>query len=464
MARLADVIAAISTPLGKGGVSVIRMSGVGALEIADKIFLPMSGKLFSEHPARMQVYGNIVSGGERLDDALACYFEMGKSYTGEDTVELSCHGSILVTRCVLEALFTAGARPAEAGEFTRRAFINGRLSLTDAEAIGSLLEAKSREQIRLAGGDARAKLDGKISEIRGELVTLLSSSYARIDYPDEDLGDFTDGEYLERLEAVEAELSELISTYRTGKAVNDGIATVICGKPNVGKSTLYNLLADEELAIVTDISGTTTDVLERSLPLGRVMLNIADTAGIRSENIKDEIERIGISRSLKKIGEAELIFCVFDQSRAFEPEDEKIISEIQSSSACKIAILNKSDAVCPEFDSSKLTGFCEVIELSAKCREADSIAKLTVAVEKLFTDEKIVIGTDAVVSTARQNAKLNSALELIKTAKDAMAMGIPQDAVSSDVERALAVLGEVDGRAVGDEVIGDIFSKFCVGK
>jgi tRNA modification GTPase len=242
MNNLTQVIAAVSTPPGKGGVAIIRMSGYGAFEIAERVFHPISGKSFSEAKARMQVYGHIVSEGEIVDDVLATRFPAQNSYTGEDTVEIGCHGGILVTRCVLEALLRAGARLAEAGEFTRRAFINGRLSLTEAEAISDLLEAQSTEQLKLSGSKARRRLGERISSIRQSLVGLMSSVYARIDYPDEDLGDFTDGELRVSLYNIKEDCESLLASYRTGRAISEGVKTVICGKPNVGKSSLYNLL------------------------------------------------------------------------------------------------------------------------------------------------------------------------------------------------------------------------------
>ncbi len=458
-----DCIAAISTPPGKGGVSVIRISGDGALAIAEAVFFPKSGKRLGEHPSRMQVYGDIRRGGEHIDDGLATLFKAGASYTGEETVEISCHGGILVTKCVLEAIFAAGARPAEAGEFTKRAFINGKLSLTDAEAIGNLLDAKTEEQIKLAGSESRNKLNMKIGEIKHRLTEILSSAYARIDYPDEDLGDFSDEELSERLMAARGELVSLLATYRTGRAVNEGINTVICGKPNVGKSTLYNLLCGEDAAIVTDIGGTTRDVLERAISLGRVMLNIADTAGIRES--LDTVEKIGIERSRKRIEDAELVFAVFDVSRPLDSEDDEILKALEGTQSTKIAILNKSDAEAPSFDEEKISAaFSHIVKISAKVRESDAICALRELTDALFTDGDISIGHDAVVSSARQSASLISAKEFLDTATDALNIGISQDAVSSDIERALGALSEVDGREVSESIVADIFNKFCVGK
>ena len=464
MNNLTQVIAAVSTPPGKGGVAIIRMSGYGAFEIADKIFLPISGKPFSECTPRMQVYGHIVEDGEAIDDVLATRFPAPHSYTGEDTVEIGCHGGILVTRTVLEALFRAGATPATAGEFTRRAFINGRLGLTEAEAISDLLEATSREQIRLAGDASRARLNKKIAEIRSNLVSLMSSIYARIDYPDEDLGDFTDGELLARLYNIKEEINRLLSTYRTGRAISEGVSTVICGKPNVGKSSLYNLLSGEDAAIVTDIEGTTRDVLERSLPLGRVMLKIADTAGIRERENMDAVELIGIRKSRDMIAKSELLFAIFDLSREFDSEDELIIKAISESVAPKIALLNKSELE-RKFDVTKLGDhFDYTLEISTKENEGEAISELSRIVNSLFTDERLIIGQDAVISSARQHAALTRCLDFLSAAIESLEIGFSQDAASSDVERALGAISELDGRAVSEEIVSDIFSKFCVGK
>ena len=463
MNNFTSVIAAVSTPPGKGGVAIIRISGDGALEVASSVFFPRSKKKLSSYPARMQVRGDIFYANELIDDGMATYFKAPASYTGEDTVEIACHGGVLVTSTVLEAIFAAGAVPAAPGEFTQRAFINGKLSLTEAEAIGNLLEAESRDQIKLSSSRSRELLSEKISEIRESLTTLLSSIYARIDYPDEDLGDFSDSESETMLEDTAKKIKSLISTYRTGKAISEGIKTVICGKPNVGKSSVYNLLLGREAAIVTDIEGTTRDVLSEKIPLGRVMLNLSDTAGVRSET-SDPIEKIGIERSREKIGEAELILAVFDLSREFSGEDEELIHELSSTTGTKIAILNKNDRE-EKFDRSRLPKiFDAIIEISAERGKEDAITELTDTVSSLFTDEKISVGNDAIISSARQNASLTRALELVNSAITAYRTGFSADAASSDAERALGAIAELDGRAVSEEVVKDIFAKFCVGK
>lgn len=466
-------IAAISTPPGKGGVAVIRISGDEALGIAKKIFRPRGNKTLDSITPRLQIYGDIIYLGEQIDDGLLTYFSAPNSYTGEDIVEISCHGGILVTQSVLESAFVAGAIPAERGEFTKRAFVNGKLSLTETEAIGMLLEAESHAQIMLSREKSRTKLKAATEKIRGKMVSILSSVFARIDYPDEDLGDMTRDEILAAVEAVKCDVEKLISTYKTGRAVTIGVPTVICGKPNVGKSTLYNLIVGEDAAIVTDIPGTTRDVLEKNIPIGNVLLKLYDTAGIRDGEV-DTVEAIGISRSMEKIESAELILVLFDSS-SFDKEDEKILDAVSKNTAVKIAILTKSNenenkssqsyTILEDFEKKiEKSDFEKIIKISAKERKGEALGLLTEAVNSLFCDEKITIGEDAVISSARQHAALMRARNFLSTAADAIKLGLPEDAVSSDVELALGAISELDGRAVSEEVVSDIFAKFCVGK
>ena len=463
MNNYATTIAAISTPPGKGGVAIIRISGYDALKIAAKVFHPSMLDSFENAKPRMQIRGEIYYGLEVIDDGLATYFKAPYSYTGEDTVEISCHGGSLVTRTVLEAVLAAGASAATAGEFTRRAFINGKLSLTEAEAIGNLLEAQSREQIKLASGKSRSVLSEKIDEIRSALTSVLSSIYARIDYPDEDLGDFTDEETKEILTGIRENVKDLMSTYQTGKAINEGINTVICGKTNVGKSTLYNLLLGRDAAIVTNIEGTTRDVLTDKIPLGKVLLKISDTAGVRA-NTDDPIEKIGIERSLDKVKDAELILAVFDASREFDLEDEEIVNLVCSQSGAKIAVINKCD-LQKNFSSERLQNkFDLTLEISADKGRELAIKELSSQINSMFTDEKISIGQDAIIASARQNAELTRTYEMLSHAISAYESGISTDAASTDIEQALGSIAELDGKTISDEVVSDIFSKFCVGK
>ncbi|MBQ8321534.1 MAG: tRNA uridine-5-carboxymethylaminomethyl(34) synthesis GTPase MnmE [Clostridia bacterium] len=464
MNAITNVIAAVSTPPGKGGVAIIRVSGDGAFDIAERLFSARSGRALTSYPARVQIYGHVIYGGAAIDDVLLTKFPSPHSYTGEDTVEISCHGGTLVTRAVLEAVLSEGAVPAGPGEFTKRAFINGRLSLSEAEAIASLLEAETLEQVKLASVSSRSRFAERVAKIRAALTDLMSSIYARIDYPDEDLGDFDDGEIITRLYNIKEELTAFLATYGTGKAISEGVRCALVGKTNVGKSSLYNILVGEDDAIVTDIPGTTRDVLRTNIFLGGVMLRLADTAGIRECNEIDRVEAIGIEKSRKMLAESELLFAIFDVSAPFGEDDAKILEEIKGSSAVKIAVLNKCD-LDEKFDTSSLgAAFTKVIRASARAGADKLRAEIADCVKELFLDEKITVGEDAVVSSARQAAILRRALNFVTEALASLAAGFSQDAASSDIERALGAVAELDGRAVSEEIVADIFSKFCVGK
>lgn len=452
-------VIAISTPPGKGGVALLRLSGEGAFSVADRVFFPMNGKPLSEAPVRMQVYGRIVGEGEPIDDGLATRFAAPHSYTGEDTVEITCHGGVLLTRTVLEAFLAAGAAPAAAGEFTRRAFLNGKLSLTDAEAIGLLLDAKSHAQLTLTERGARGRLSSALLGIEKELTHLLSSVFARIDYPEEDLGEFTDEETARILREVLGRVDSLLTTYKTGRAVTEGISAVIAGKPNVGKSSLYNLLLGEDAAIVTDVPGTTRDVLERTIPLGRVLLRLSDTAGIHETD--DLVESIGVNRSKEKISTADLVFLLFDLSRPFDDEDRAIADAALSSGAPIIVLLNKSD-LAAAWDPSELSArFSHILPFS--CKKSD-LAPLAETVDRLFTDGALNLSEDPVLFSARQYTTLAEVKKHLALSLAAYDAGIPTDAASSDIEVALSYLSELTGKNVTEEVVQDIFSRFCVGK
>ncbi len=458
MNNLISTIAAISTPPGKGGVALIRISGDDAIAIAEKCFIPKSKTPLSQCAPRVAVYGDVVFENEKIDDAMATVFKSPASYTGEDTVEISCHGGILISRTVLEAVFAAGAVPATAGEFSRRAFMNGKISLSDAEAIGMLLEAKTHSQILLNSSASRTRLSQKIEALHSTVILLLSTMYAKIDYPDEDLADMTHDEIRAELDAIKSSLCSLAESYKTGRAINEGIRTVICGKPNVGKSTLYNTLCGGNYAIVSEYEGTTRDLLERTVSLGQVTLNLCDTAGIRSTDAP--VEQIGISLSREKISEAELIFATFDGSRELDEYDCELIDTLKASSATIVAVINKGDL--PRIiDKEKIeSAFENTVTLTASA-SADGLKKV---VERLFYDERLTLGEDAIVSSARQYSSLVSAIGHIERAIGVLSSGYPFDIVSSDIEECAIALSELDGRAVSEDIVSGIFSHFCVGK
>ncbi|MBE6680277.1 MAG: tRNA uridine-5-carboxymethylaminomethyl(34) synthesis GTPase MnmE [Ruminococcaceae bacterium] len=452
-----STIAAVSTPRGKGGVALIRISGEEAVAVAGRCFSPKCGKSACDLAPRTAYFGDILDDGAPIDDGMLTVFRAPNSYTGEDLVEISCHGGVLVTRRVLEAVFKAGATPAVAGEFTRRAFVNGKLSLTKAEAVGEILEAKSDAQLRIAASQRRGVLTEKIDAAAHALTSLIADVYARIDYPDEDLAEIGDDEFARRAEEIRNSLKNLRATYRSGSAIFEGIKTVICGAPNRGKSSLYNAIAGEDAAIVTEIAGTTRDILERDIPLGSVLLHLTDTAGIR--DTADVVEQIGVSRAKERLAEAELVICVLDGSKELSDEDISLFDSLKDVTAPKIAVLNKSDLGKANLELPDF--FEKVIRLSAK---SGDISELCEAVEKLFIDEKIDTHSDAIITSARQAASLDEAILLIGDAINTAATGMGADLASSDLERAVATLNELDGKAVSENVVSEIFGRFCVGK
>ncbi|MBE6602633.1 MAG: tRNA uridine-5-carboxymethylaminomethyl(34) synthesis GTPase MnmE [Ruminococcaceae bacterium] len=461
---LGDTIAAVSTPRGKGGVALLRVSGPDALAVASRVFCPKNQKSLQEITPRSAVYGEIsapdASGiWHSVDDGLATVFLAPASFTGENTVEIACHGGVLLTQTVLTALFAAGARPAEAGEFTRRAFLNGKLGLSAAEALGNILEANTQEQLALAHGGMRGKIEEACEKIYDSLRAVLASIYVKIDYPDEDLADMSREEIIAALDSCYAALESLAKTYRTGHAIAEGISTVICGRPNVGKSSLYNRIVGRDAAIVTDIEGTTRDVLSETVAMGRVTLRLFDTAGLHETH--DAVEQIGIDRANRALEEAELILAVFDGSRPIDREDLALAESISQRGACKIAVLNKSDLGACE-DAFFARYFTHTVRISAESGEGmDALCDL---VEQLFVDGSLDSRNDAVLSNARQHASVLSSMESVSRALEALRAGYPIDLCCTDAEAAMESLCEVDGRAVSEDIVSEIFSHFCVGK
>lgn len=453
-------VTAVSTPPGKGGVAVIRVSGDNALAIAEKCFVPKNGKPLSALPPRRAVYGNIILDGEIVDDGLLLYFPAPNSYTGEDVIELSCHGGPLLSGMVLEATLKAGAIPAPAGEFTRRAYLAGKLSLSDAEAVGLAIDAVTRSQVRLSASDSRDRLSSAVGEIHDRLLTLLSSLYASIDYPEEDLADLSREQVADGVGAILTDLIALQNTYRTGRAIREGIPAALAGKPNVGKSAVFNRLLGEDAAIVTEIPGTTRDVLEYPLPVGRALLRLADTAGLRDTS--DPVETIGVERAKKKIGGSEVLLLVLDVSRPLEKEDADLLALARDFAGVAVLLLNKSD-LAPAWGKADLPdGAPAAFPVSAKT--GDGFDALKEYLSNALTDENLSLGCDAIVSSARQAAAIGGAVKDLSACLDALNTGVPVDAAASLAEAALASLSEVDGRTVTGEIVDEIFSHFCVGK
>ena len=461
-----DTIAAISTPRGKGGVALIRISGPEAAAVGDRVFRPKNKKALSGHAEREAVFGEIISGAAVIDTGLAVLFRAPRSFTGEDTVEVSCHGGVLVTATVLGAALSAGARQAEAGEFTRRAYAAGKLTLSEAESLGMLLDARTDAQLRLARGGMSGSVSKAVGEICERISAVLGDIYARIDFPDEDLGELSAAEVVECVKGIRADAEKLRSTYSTGRAIAEGIPTVICGRTNAGKSTLYNRLTGEASAIVTADEGTTRDVLTETVSFGGVTLRLSDTAGIREG--RDEAERVGIGRAKDKIRESELVLFVIDGSRAPDGDEYAHADELAARDGGRVAaILSKSDLTGGSAGADRNAAalwerFPDRVSLSAESGEGmDALASL---VGRMFIDGSLSPETDAVVQNARQYAALGEAIGAIIDAEETLSIGYSPDIAGISLEEALSALRSVDGRGVCAEVVDNIFSKFCVGK
>ena len=462
--KLTDTIAAISTPFGKGGVAMIRISGDEALTVADKIFRPASGAPVTALTHAKMCYGEIFSPFDTsvsIDDGMAAVFYAPRSFTGENTVEIYCHGGALVTKRVLGAALAAGARAAEAGEFTRRAFVFGKMSLGSAEALGHLLEAKTDGQLRLARSGMRGNLDARTQKIYESLRDVMTSIFAAIDFPDEDLSELSKDEMISSLEKALDDVRALAATYRTGRAVAEGVQTVICGRTNAGKSSVYNKILGYDAAIVTDIEGTTRDILREQATLGNTTLLLCDTAGIRQTD--DKVESIGIDRALDEISSAELILAVFDGSSDLCADDLALIDKLCKNKERCIALINKSDLCANAQTHQKITEcFERVIVLSTAT--GNGFDELARTVDEMFIDGSIDIDHDAVVTGERQFASLGQAAEALSSSIWELRAGTALDLCCIGIETAMSSIGEVDGREIGEDVVSEIFSKFCVGK
>lgn len=450
-------IAAISTAYGKGGVAMIRISGDEALNVALRVFKATAKDI----KPRYCYYGSILRDGDIIDDGTLTYFKAPNSYTGEDVCEICCHGGIYATRAVLESVLSSGAVLAGAGEFTKRAYLNGKLTLSRAEAVGNVIDAKTDYQLRLSSSTARGVLSSKIGEIREKIISLITRSYATIDYPDEDIEDNTRQEMVDTLNSVYLSVSSLKKSYKAGRAVSEGIKTAIIGKPNAGKSSLYNLLLGEDVAIVTDIAGTTRDIIEHTASIGGVTLNIADTAGIHDTS--DVVEKIGVDRAKSKIESSELLLCVFDSSTPETDEDAFIIDTASGKAA--IAIINKSDTdnkLSSEFEQKIKDSFENIVYISAK--DTSSLDKLAAVISNMYELGSIDISNDAIISSARQFSSVSLALESIIQAKEALEFGETPDIICFTLEKALSELDMIDARETSEEIVNEIFSRFCVGK
>ena len=450
-------IAAISTAQGEGGVGVIRISGEDSAVIADRVFKNINSKKLAEMKGYTAAFGKIIYNNEELDEAVALVFKAPHSYTGENVVELSCHGGVYITKQVLRAVLDAGAVPAEPGEFTKRAFLNGKIDLTEAEAVIDIITAKSRGAARSAMCVKEGVLRRKISAVKDDLLSLTAHLSAWADYPEEDIAEVDDDMIYSTCDSAVNELEKMLSTYDAGQAVKQGIDTVIAGRPNVGKSTLMNLLSGSEKSIVTDIPGTTRDIVEDTVVVGDVILRLSDTAGLR--NTDDAVEKIGVDRARKKLSQCGLLLAVFDNSRELDSDDLELIE--MSREVPTVAIINKTDLQA-KLDINKIkSDISNIVYVSAANGEGRE--DIINAVEKIAGTQNLN-PSEGILSNERQRSNVYNALNSVREAKAAVEMGMTFDAVTVSLEDAISELLEMTGEKTSDEVIDRVFHNFCVGK
>lgn len=450
-----DTIAAISTPTGEGGIGVIRISGKSSIDIADSVFKSLSGKKLRDIEGYSALYGGVYDGERKIDQAVALLFRNPKSYTGEDVVELSLHGGNYVLKETLRTILGLGARPADVGEFTRRAYLNGKLDLIEAEAVMGIISANGmkaqRSALSLLGGAASKK----ITKIRENLLTAAAGLAVYSDYPDDELPEFSPEVLNGALQNAKTELEDLLKSYDAGKILREGIDTVIAGKPNVGKSTLMNLLAGCRRSIVTSVAGTTRDVVEDSVMLGDILLRLSDTAGLRETT--DEVEKIGVEISKERIESAGLIIAVFDGSASADSEDLSLIDICRNRPS--VAVVNKSD-LKQKFDTSILDDIPHIV-ISAE--NSESLSTLTEVISQVCGVNQLD-GNETVLCSERQRNCCVSALKYIKEAASLMSGGYTLDTVGVCIDDAMNELLSLTGERATNAVVDEVFKKFCVGK
>lgn len=456
-----DTISAVATALGEGAVGIIRISGARALAIGETLFKAASRKRLGAYPVNTLVYGHVYDTDKSLvDEVLAVYMRAPRSYTAEDVVEIQCHGGLESLKKILALTYSAGARPAEAGEFTKRAFLNGRIDLTQAEAVMDLIRSRSEASLKLAARQQQGQLAGVLRSLRKTLVDVVVNLEAVIDYPEEDIEDVTYGRVQESIGTAVEKIKELLAHAHTGKILREGLRTAIVGRPNVGKSSLLNALLKEERAIVSQYAGTTRDVIEEQLLLDGVPLVLADTAGIRSTD--DFVEKIGVEKSRQLLAASELVICVIDGSEGMTPEDEAILTAAEGKPC--VVIVNKSD-LPQKVDLpglQKRFGSEKVMLLSAKT--LSGIDAFSDWLKNYVYGSEGTLSDGAYIQNARQERLLREALKSLEDAGAAAQDMLPYDCIVIDVRTAIDLLGEITGDTVQDEIINEIFSKFCIGK
>ena len=462
--NMSQTIAAISTAMTESGIGIVRMSGEEAFQIADKIYRSKKGnKVLAEQKSHTIHYGYIVDGDETIDEVLVMLMRGPHSFTGEDTVEINCHGGVFVVKKILETTIKYGARPAQPGEFTKRAFLNGRIDLSQAEAVIDVIQSKNEYALKSSVSQLKGNIKKKINEIRNEILYHTAFIETALDDPEHIS---VDG-YGEQLKVVVdnhlKEIKELLASADDGRIIKEGINTVIVGKPNAGKSSLLNIMVGEDRAIVTDIAGTTRDVLQETINLQGISLNIMDTAGIR--NTEDIVEKIGVEKAISHANDADMIIYVIDSSTPLDENDYKILEIVRKKKT--IILLNKSDLdmmitrkdvedILPEKD------MIPVIEISANNQKG--IDELEEALKEMFYKGRISFNSEIYITNVRQKTALQDAYESLRKVKESIELGMPEDFYSIDLMDAYESLGNITGETIGEDLVNEIFSKFCMGK
>ena len=454
-----ETIAAISTGMTNAGIGIVRISGEDAFSAADRIF--RGKEKISECKSHTIHYGYIVDGDITVDQVLVMVMKGPRTFTGEDTVEINCHGGTYVVTRVLDAVLRhGGVRPAQPGEFTKRAFLNGKMDLSQAEAVGDLISSSNDYALKNSVNQLKGNIRNKINDIRNEIIYHTAFIESALDDPEHYSFEGYDAKLRKNVEEIIYELNKLINSYRNGKVFKEGIQTVIVGKPNAGKSSLLNVLAGHERAIVTEIEGTTRDVIEEQINLQGITLNVVDTAGIRQTD--DKVEKIGVDKAVDYVENADLVIYVADSSRNLDENDEKILDMIYDKK--KIVLLNKSDlepVVTREMIEEK-AGDAPVIEVSAA--EERGISELGDLIKDMFLKGDISFNEEIYITSARQKDALCRAVESMKKVIESIDNGMPEDFYSIDLMDAYEALGSITGEEVGDDLINEIFSRFCMGK
>jgi len=451
-----STIVAISTSPGIGGIGIIRMSGPEAFEILEKIFIPKNKTKIKGYTMK---YGNIVDNKKNIvDEVLVSYFVAPKSYTTENMCEINSHGGMVVMNKILDICLRNGAILAEPGEFTKRAFLNGRIDLSQAEAVIDVINSKTDKESKVAIEQLEGNLSEKIKNIRQKVVSILADIEVTIDYPEYDVEEVTESKISDFLKEIDKLLDQLEKSFYNGKILKEGIKVAIIGKPNAGKSSLLNLILNEERAIVTDIEGTTRDSIEEFINIEGIPLKIVDTAGIR--NAKDEVEKIGVEKSLKISNESDIVIAIFDISKELDDEDRKILEIIKEKNA--IILLNKTDlekrANLAEIRSLDKT----IIEISVKNKTG--VEQLYEEISKMFKFNEIAVDGETIVSNNRHKSLIINAHNNVKKAQEVIEQNMPIDIISSHLKQIIEELGKITGESVTEDVLNEIFAKFCLGK